>query len=154
MIRVNFSIESLQLANDRIDRWTMLAKFITERYSSYDGFVIVHELDELEYTASGLSFALENLGKAVIFTSGFRSLDVANNDSSNNLYGSIMLAGGLRIPEVGIFSNEELLRGNRVVRKTCDSIDAFESPNYPALVYFGSDLTINWEFIQPIPFQD
>lgn len=135
-----------------IENWKKLAARIKDDYNQAMGFVIVSPLKHLCHIASGLSYTFENLGKPVILTSGFRRIDFCNNDSSPNLFGSIMIAGNHLIPEVSIYCNDRLLRGNRAVRQSCDSTNLYDTPNYPPLAHISDEVTISWESILNPPF--
>jgi len=127
--------------------WTELAHIIADRYDDYDGFVILHGTDTMAYTASALSFMLENLSKPVIFTGSQLPIGQLRTDGKENLITSIEIAaarhqdGTAIVPEVGIFFNGHLLRGNRTTKQSADGFNAFESFNYPHLVDAGVNIT-------------
>jgi len=93
--------------------WVQLAKCLEANYLKHDGFVVWGALDQAPYTATALSFTLENLGKTVIFTGCQISFAHALADGMKNLFASVMLAGTVEVPEVCIFDNNKLFRANR-----------------------------------------
>lgn len=127
------------------DQWVALADRIEANYQAYDGFVILLLRENLEYLASGLSFTFENLSKTVVLTSGKKPLCSGSSDSSANFFGALVFASNFRIPEVCVYSNKLLMRGNRIIRDTCDTIKGFKSPNFIELAHLGADIQINWD---------
>lgn len=127
--------------------WTDLAHIITDNYDRYDGFVILHGTDTMAYTASALSYMLENLTKPVILTGSQLPIGQLRTDGKENLITSIEIAaakhsdGRAMVPEVGIYFNGHLLRGNRTTKQSADEFDAFESFNYPHLVEAGVNIS-------------
>ena len=123
--------------------WAQLVTIISERYDGYDGFVILHGTDTMAYTASALSFMLENLTKPVILTGSQLPIGLLRTDGKENLLTSIELAshakadGTAMVPEVCIYFSGVLLRGNRSTKKNTDGFSAFESFNYPHLCDAG-----------------
>ena len=113
--------------------WIKIAKDIERHYDAYDGFVIIHGTDTMAYTASALSFMLENLSKPVILTGSQVPFCEAYTDARRNFIVSVILAGMLNSCEVCIFFNKELLWGNRAVKHDNDSLGAFIRPNFPRL---------------------
>lgn len=114
---------------------------LTQRsYELFDGFVILHGTDTLSYTASALSFMLENLGKPVIVTGSQIPIFEIRSDGRNNFLGALIVAGSYCIPEVCVFFNNRLYRGNRTVKRSNGSLDAFDSPNMTPLAQFGIDV--------------
>lgn len=95
-----------------ISDWVKIAKTIEENYKKYDAFIVLHGTDTLAYTASALSFMLENLNKTVIITGSQIPILELKNDAVDNLLGSLMVAGHFNIPEVLVFFHNRLLRGN------------------------------------------
>ncbi len=126
--------------------WTDLSHVIADRYSEYDGFVVLHGTDTMAYTASALSYMLENLTKPVIFTGSQLPIGQLRTDGKENLITSIEIAaarhqdGTAIVPEVGIYFNGHLLRGNRTTKQSADEFNAFESFNYPHLVDAGVNI--------------
>jgi len=133
--------------------WQALARLIRERYDSYDGFVILHGTDTMAYSASALSFMLENLGKPVIFTGSQLPIGSLRTDGKENLISAVEIAtakdshGHPMVPEVCICFNSQLLRGNRSVKVNATGFDAFKSPNYPPLATAGISIKYNNSFI-------
>ncbi|CAK4640185.1 hypothetical protein LEN26_015879 [Aphanomyces euteiches] len=131
--------------------WGRIAKTIEEHYWDYDGFVILQGTDTMAYTASALSFMLENLGKLVVISGAMIPLHFPHSDARRNLIMSVICAASLEIPEVCIYSNDKLLRGNRTTKTFNMAVDAFHSPNYPVLAMTGVETTIEHGLILPYP---
>ena len=128
--------------------WNDIAKAIARNYQLFDAFVILHGTDSLAYTCSALSFMLENLGKPVIFTGSQVPMLELQNDGTDNLLGSLVIAGHFMIPEVCLFFNYELYRGNRATKTSANDFSAFSSPNHPPLATMTSIKTnVNWSLI-------
>lgn len=123
--------------------WMKIATDIKESYESFDGFVILHGTDTLSYTASALSFILENLGKPVIVTGSQISIFQIRSDGVHNFIGALILAGNYDIPEVTVYFNNKLIRGNRTVKMSVKEFDAFDSPNFPPLAKVGLTIDVN-----------
>ena len=127
--------------------WAKIARIIIEDYEEYDGFIILHGTDTMAYTASALSFMLENLTKPVILTGSQLPIGQLRTDGRENLITSIELAaahhpdGRSMVPEVCIYFNGHLLRGNRSTKQNADGFNAFASFNYPSLCDAGVDFT-------------
>jgi len=127
-------------------RWTELSHVIADHYDDYDGFVVLHGTDTMAYTASALSYMLENLTKPVIFTGSQLPIGMLRTDGKENLITSIEMAaakdenGKARVPEVGIYFNGRLLRGNRTTKQSAEEFNAFESFNYPHLADAGVEI--------------
>mgnify|MGYP000993043684 FL=1 len=124
------------------DTWVKLALTIQEHYDEFDGFVVLHGTDTMAHTASALSFMLENLSKPVIFTGAQLPIGMMRSDAKENLLTSIEIASakenGLPIvPEVCIFFEDTLFRGNRTTKKNAEHFNAFNSYNYPPLAKAG-----------------
>ena len=123
--------------------WAKIVRIITDRYEEYDGFVILHGTDTMAYTASALSFMLENLGKPVILTGSQLPIGMLRTDGKENLITAIEIASARRsdgspmVPEVCIFFENELMRGNRTTKINAENFNAFRSFNYPALAKVG-----------------
>lgn len=125
--------------------WGRLAKMIQRNYRKYDGFVILHGTDTMAYTASALSYMLENLDKAVVMTGSQLPIGVLRTDGKENLITAIEIAaaqenGTTIVPEVCIYFDNKLYRGNRVVKRHADHFSAFDSINYPILAKAGVDI--------------
>jgi L-asparaginase len=137
------------------DHWALLATIIKAHYSSHDGFVILHGTDTMAYTASALSFMLENLNKPVIFTGAQLPISARRSDARENLITAIELASAKagrnpQVPEVCIYFNYLLFRGNRVKKVESNHFDAFRSENYPALAQSGVRIEYNVNFIRKV----
>src|SRR5574344_2537536 len=130
-------------------RWKQLVNIISLRYTQYDGFIILHGTDTMSYTASALSFMLENLTKPVILTGSQLPIGQLRTDGKENLITSIEIAANMHrdstalVPEVGIYFNGHLMRGNRTTKQSADEFNAFESFNFPHLVEAGVNITYN-----------
>jgi L-asparaginase len=131
--------------------WIVIAKRILSNYLDYDGFVILHGTDTMSWTASALSFFLEGLSKPVILTGSQLPLARSLNDASRNLIASIILAGTTNIPEVCLFFDTKLMRGNRTVKADASGFSAFMSPNFPPLAIVGSRPVVNTALILSSP---
>jgi len=133
--------------------WTDLSHCIADRYWQYDGFVVLHGTDTMAYTASALSYMLENLTKPVVFTGSQLPIGQLRTDGKENLITSIEIAaacdeeGHALVPEVGIYFNSCLLRGNRTTKQSAEEFNAFESFNYPHLVDAGVNISYHRERI-------
>lgn len=128
--------------------WVNLATLIEEKYNDYDGFVVLHGSDTMAYTASALSFLLENLAKPVIFTGSQLPASVLRTDARENLLTSIEIAAAKQngkpvVPEVCIYFEYELFRGNRTFKYNAENFDAFRSVNYPPLAEAGVNIKYN-----------
>lgn len=134
--------------------WKRLAGIIVDEYDSYDGFVILHGTDTMAYSASALSFMLEGLSKPVIFTGSQLPIGRPRTDGKENLISSVEIAsaknpdGSAKVPEVCIFFNSQLLRGNRATKVSSIDFDAFSSPNWPMLAGAGIDIRYNDDVIR------
>ena len=128
-------------------RWTDISHCIADHYDDYDGFVVLHGTDTMAYTASALSYMLENLTKPVIFTGSQLPIDQLRTDGKENLITAVEIAaakdadGHAIVPEVGIYFGGHLLRGNRTTKQSAEEFNAFESFNYPHLVEAGVNIT-------------
>lgn len=128
--------------------WVELAGIIKSRYSEFDGFVILHGSDTMSFTASALSFMLENLGKPVVLTGSQLPIGIIRTDGKENLITAIEIAGAREknkpvITEVCIYFEYKLYRGNRTFKYNSQHFDAFKSPNYPALAEAGVNISYN-----------
>ena len=137
--------------------WTELVQIVADNYDAYDGFVILHGTDTMAYTASALSFMLENLSKPVILTGSQLPLSQLRTDGKENIITSIEIAsarrqdGTARVPEVCIYFNGHLMRGNRTTKQSADEFNAFESFNYPHLADAGVNIVYHDELIAKVP---
>lgn len=150
----NFNIESysfdpiIDSANMNPDFWIKLAEVIQENYETYDGFVILHGSDTMAYTASALSFMLENLNKPVILTGSQLPLGMIRTDGRENFITSLEIAAAKIddtpiVPEVAIYFEDNLYRGNRTYKFNAENFDAFKSVNYPHLAEVGVNIRYN-----------
>lgn len=132
-----------------LEHWARLVHIIDENYALYDGFVVLHGTDTMAYTASALSFMLENLGKPVILTGSQLPIDMLRTDGKENLISAIEIAatrrsdGNPMVPEVCIYFKEKLLRGNRTTKISAEQFNAFRSFNYPELAKAGIHIRYN-----------
>ncbi|WP_426415729.1 asparaginase [Aestuariirhabdus sp. LZHN29] len=131
--------------------WLAIARDIANRYDDYDGFVVLHGTDTMAYTASALSFMLRGLGKPVIITGSQIPLSETRNDAQDNLVTAIELACDFAIPEVCLYFNGRLLRGNRSLKVKATGFDAFDSPNCPWLAQIGIHIELNHRVLMPRP---
>lgn len=129
--------------------WYRIGGFIEKHYAAHDGFLILHGTDTMAYSASALSFMLEHLAKPVIFTGSQLPLFATRNDARENLINALLIAGNSRIPEVCIYFNNKLFRGNRCKKVDAASFAAFASPNFPTLGKVGTDVKIRYDLLQP-----
>lgn len=134
-------------------RWAQLVRIIADNYEAYDGFVVLHGTDTMAYTASALSFMLENLTKPVILTGSQLPIGQLRTDGKENLLTSIELAAAFgedsrpMVPEVCIYFSGRLLRGNRSTKESADGFNAFNSFNYPHLCEAGVEFQFNPHYI-------
>lgn len=133
----------LDSSNMNPELWSQLAHLIVDNYQAYDGFVVLHGTDTMAYTASALSYMLQNLSKPVILTGSQLPIGVLRTDGKENLITSIEIAAAKdrinqpMVPEVCIYFQGSLLRGNRSKKLSSEEFHAFTSPNYPALARVG-----------------
>jgi L-asparaginase len=123
--------------------WEELAHIIENKYDNYDGFVILHGTDTMSYTASALSFMLENLNKPVVLTGSQLPMSFLRNDAHDNFITSLIIASESRAPEVCIYFENKLFRGNRTTKLNAENFDAFFSGNYAPLAEAGLDINYN-----------
>ncbi|XP_071496772.1 L-asparaginase-like [Diadema antillarum] len=141
--------------------WVHMAEDILRYYSVFNGFVILHGTDTMAYTASALSFMLDNLSKPVVITGSQIPLSEFRSDGENNMLGALAMASysrpedGLVIAEVTLFFNGKLIRGNRSMKFSCCRLDAFRSPNFPPLAFVGTNTQVIWTNVrQPKPGEE
>jgi len=140
---------AIDSSNVHPDFWVELVSVIEKKYHNYDGFVILHGTDTMAYTASALSFMLENLSKPVIFTGSQLPLGAIRTDARRNLITTIQLAANeITIPEVCIYFSDQLYRGNRAEKYTSSKFDAFESYNFPVLAETGVHIVVHTDVIK------
>lgn len=113
--------------------WVSIAQDIAGRYRDYDGFVVLHGTDTMAYTASALAFMLLGLAKPVVVTGSQIPLCEVRTDARRNFVTALQIAGHHDLPEVCLYFNGRLLRGNRSVKVSCEAFEAFDSPNFPDL---------------------
>ncbi|XP_075223657.1 L-asparaginase [Lycorma delicatula] len=148
MKRILYSIteyeDLLDSSNMTMDDWAKIARDIYQSYEQFDGFVILQGTDTLPYTASALSFMLENLGKTVVITGAQIPIFEIRSDGIENLLTSVIFAGNYVIPEVTVYFNYKLFRGNRTIKISSGSFTAFDSPNFPPLASAGINFVVNY----------
>ncbi|KAI7645456.1 asparaginase-domain-containing protein [Hortaea werneckii] len=128
--------------------WDQIARIIQQNYALFAGFVVLHGTDSLAYTSSALSFMLQNLAKPVILTGAQAPMMMLQSDAHDNLLGSLVIAGHFAIPEVCLYFNFKLLRGNRATKVATDDFDAFASPNMLPLATVSSSRThVRWNLV-------
>ena len=135
-------------SNMRKDNWIEIAEVIESNYYSYDGFLVLHGTDTMAYTASMLSFMLENLQKPVILTGSQIPYFEVRNDAAKNLLESLTIAGHFHIPEVCLYFNNKLFRGNRSTKVDNNGFESFATPNYGYLVKSGIGFKVKWTHIR------
>lgn len=128
------------------EMWSRIVSTIDDTYDKYDGYVILHGTDTMSFTASALSFMLEDLMKPVILTGSQLPIGALRTDGKENLITAIEIAaaknaeGNPMVPEVCVFFHEKLMRGNRTTKVNSESFGAFGSNNYPLLAMAGTDI--------------
>lgn len=132
--------------------WIKLANIIQEGYNKYNGFVILHGTDTMSYSASALSFMLKNLHKPVVFTGSQLPIGRLRTDGKDNLISAIEIAaatsnGQSLVPEVTVFFENQLFRGNRTTKYNSEHFNAFRSNSYPALAQAGISIKYNYAYI-------
>lgn len=132
----------LDSSSMEMEDWARIAKDIAARHDDFDAFVILHGTDTMAYTASALSFMLEGLRKTVIITGSQIPLSELLSDGIDNLLGALILAGHFTIPEVCLYFNHKLMRGNRCQKIRTDHMDAFASPNALPLAEVGTGFRV------------
>ena len=139
-------------SNMNISNWQKMAKIIEENYSKFDGFVVLHGSDTMSYSASALSFMLEDLAKPVIFTGSQLPIGDLRTDAKENLITAIQVASLQEnkkpvIQEVCLYFEYKLYRGNRTTKISAEHFNAFTSPNFPELAESGVHLKVNYDVI-------
>lgn len=136
-------------ANLKPATWIKLSRILLDNYSKYDGFVVLHGTDTMAYTSSALSFILQNFNKPVILTGSQLPVETLRTDGKENLITAIEIAaakisdGKSLVPEVCIYFDNRLFRGNRATKKSAEYFDAFDSPNFPTLAKAGINIKYN-----------
>ena len=133
----------LDSSNMTVNEWNRIAADIADEYDHYDGFVVLHGTDTMAYTASALSFMLENLGKPVILTGSQIPLSEVRNDAVDNVVTSLWICAHQPVNEVCVYFNQCLLRGNRTQKISTQQFNAFDSPNFPHLASIGITIVID-----------
>jgi lysophospholipase len=150
--RIFYKIEEFEnlidSSNMNFDYWKKIGRAINKSYYQYDAFIVLHGTDTMNYTASILSFMLENLNKLVILTGSQIPLIEMRNDAIKNLIDALTIAGTYDIPEVCLLFDSKLFRGNRTIKNDNINLNAFESPNLSPLITIGINMKINWEMIK------
>lgn len=154
----------LDSSNMTVHEWNLIAEEIEKRYHDYCGFVILHGTDTMAYTASALSFMLENLNKPVILTGSQIPFCEIRSDARDNLIASLMIAADGKACEVCLYFGGKLFRGNRATKYSADGLEAFKSPNHLYLAEAGIDIKysdallrlpsnkpLNVKRLQPVP---
>ena len=136
--------------------WTDLCRIILDNYEKYCGFVILHGTDTMAYSASALSFMLNNLTKPVVFTGSQLPIGTIRTDGRENFIAALEIAAGYMndkaiVPEVCILFGAKLFRGNRTTKSNAESFDAFQSFNYPPLAEIGIHIHYNFSAIDYSP---
>lgn len=159
--RLNVDIEvytikpPIDSSNVSVENWVDMARIIRDNYARYDGFVILHGTDTMSYSASALSFMLENLAKPVIFTGSQIPIGILRTDGRENLITAIEIAGARNeegnpiVPEVALYFQNRLFRGNRTTKFSAEALNAFASFNYSALADVGVNIQYNTPYIAP-----
>ncbi|MCM1347781.1 MAG: asparaginase [Firmicutes bacterium] len=133
------------------EHWEEIARVVEQHYDNYDGFVVLHGTDTMAYTASALSFMLENLRKPVIITGSQLPIGEVRTDGEENLITAVQIAAALdrhgapMVQEVAILFENYLWRGNRSTKRSADNFNAFKSHNYPQLAKIGLDINFHEE---------
>lgn len=138
----------LDSSNMNPGHWVELVSVIGKNYEKYDGFVVLHGSDTMAYTASALSFMLENLNKPVVLTGSQLPLGMIRSDGRENLITAIEIAAAQQdetpvVPEVAVYFENKLLRGNRTFKYNAENFGAFQSGNYPPLAEAGIHIRFN-----------
>ena len=129
------------------ENWARMAHVVYDHYAEYDSFVILHGTDTMSYSASALSFMLENLNKPIVFTGSQLPIGTLRSDAKENLLTAIEIAaakdedGNPIVPEVTLFFEDKLFRGNRTTKRNAEHFSAFNSYNYPPLAKAGVHIT-------------
>lgn len=152
---LNYEIDNIQFdppidsSDMNVEHWQDITRSISDNYSRYDGFVVLHGTDTMAYTASALSFMLGNLSKPVIITGSQLPIGEVRTDGEENLITALQIAAAVdangepMVREVAILFENYLWRGNRSTKRSADNFNAFKSNNYPALAKIG--LGINFD---------
>ena len=166
--KLDFQIKNIQFdppidsSDMNPSHWDMMARAIEENYNDFDGFVVLHGTDTMAYTASALSFMLENLNKPVIITGSQLPMCEVRTDGEENLITALQIAAATTgknigrerpmVQEVAILFENYLWRGNRSTKMSADNFNAFKSNNYPKLAQIGLGIHFNEEALWRLPF--
>ena len=139
-------------SNMNPDYWNELCSLIASNYDDYQGFVVLHGSDTMSYTASAVSFMLENLNKPVVFTGSQLPIGDLRTDAKENLITAIQIAALQKrnrsvVQEVCLYFEYKLYRANRTTKVSAEHFEAFDSPNYPPLIISGVHLLVNQELL-------
>lgn len=132
-----------------VKEWNEIGQTIARLYDQYDGFVVLHGTDTMAYSASALSFMLENLSKPVVFTGSQIPLSQLRSDGVDNIVNSVVIAASDQVHEVCLYFDGKLMRGNRSTKLSSDQFGAFASPNAPYLAEAG--ISIRYESAMLMP---
>lgn len=162
LLHCNYSIDSCQLdnivdsSNMTPDFWVDIAGIIEREYEHYDGFCVLHGTDTMAYSASALSFVFDNLSKPIVLTGSQLPLGMLRSDGRDNIIDALEIASGNHgnIPEVCVFFEDHLYRGNRSTKVSAENFDAFHTYNYPTLADAGISFHIHKEYVAPMPPSD
>ena len=140
-------------SNINPEHWQLISSIIYDQYNEHDGFVVLHGTDTMAYTASALSFMLEGLNKPVVLTGAQLPISEPRSDARENLITALDIASARKydvplVPEVCIYFDYELLRGNRSKKVESMQFDAFDSGNYPPLAKAGVKIDYNFSAIR------
>ncbi len=161
--KLDYDIDNIQFeppidsSNMDPSHWRDIALAIEEHYDRYDGFVVLHGTDTMAFTASALSFMLENLSKPVIITGSQLPIGEVRTDGEENLITALQVAAAIdekgrpRVQEVAILFENYLWRGNRATKMSADNFNAFKSFNYPELAEIGLDIEYNEAALRKMP---
>ncbi|MBN9283538.1 MULTISPECIES: asparaginase [unclassified Flavobacterium] len=144
--------EPIDSSNMNPKKWVAMANAIENNYDRFDGFVVLHGSDTMSYSASALSFMLENLSKPVVFTGSQLPIGDLRTDAKENLITAIQIAtlqnkNKPLITEVCLYFEYKLYRGNRTTKISAEHFNAFTSPNYPAIAESGVHLKVSEELL-------
>lgn len=157
-LHINLSVISfttpIDSSNVEVKHWQTMANVVGDHYDDFEGFIVLHGTDTMAYSASALSFMLKGLNKPVIFTGAQLPIASPRSDATENLVTSLEIASDKKedkpiITEVGIFFNNELLRGNRAKKVESQQFDAFESENHAPLAKAGITIKYDWSELKP-----
>lgn len=150
-----FTLEqTIDSSNVEPAHWIRLVEVIEQSYNRYDGFVILHGSDTMAYSASALSFMIENLSKPIIFTGSQLPIGVLRTDARENFITALEMAilkefGMSKLSEVCVYFEYHLLKGNRTIKSSSSHFNAFSSPNYPPLAEAGVNIRFNDPVLRP-----